>query len=85
MEIVKKRLPGIEEKLLQQVVTHVQAFRQKKLAKTPGISETIDWAQSLMALAYRNVNAKAFEQTLGSVLKSVEDINQAKVEFAETI
>jgi MoxR-like ATPase len=85
MEIVKKRLPGIEDKLLQQVVTHVQAFRQKKLAKTPGVSETIDWAESLMALGYRDVNAKAFNQTLGSVLKSVEDINQAKVEFAETL
>ena len=85
MEIVKKRLPGIEENLLQQVVTHVQAFRQKKLAKTPGVSETIDWAESLMALGYRDVNAKAFNQTLGSVLKSVEDINQAKVEFAGSI
>jgi len=84
MTIVKMRLPGIEQHLLEQVVGHVQAFRKHKLAKTPGVSETIDWAESLMALGYREVNKNAFEQTLGSVLKSVEDISQAKVLFAET-
>jgi MoxR-like ATPase len=84
MLIVKKRIPDIEDQLLQQVVSRVQGFRQKKLAKTPGISETIDWAESLMALGYREINAKSIEQTLGSVLKSMEDINFAKVEFFES-
>ena len=84
MIIVKKKLPGIEQHLLEQVVGHVQAFRQRKLAKTPGVSETIDWAESLMTLGFREVNAKAFEETLGSVLKSVEDISQTKTEFALT-
>ena len=83
MMIVNKRLPGIEQHLLKQVVTHVQSFRQQKLVKTPGVSETIDWAESLMALGYREVNAASFEQTLGSVLKSIEDIAKAKVEYVE--
>lgn len=83
MTIVKKRVPGIEQHLLEQVVAHVQAFRQRTLVKTPGVSETIDWAESLMALGYREVNRKAFEQTLGSVLKSVEDISEAKTKFIE--
>ncbi|OQP63933.1 ATPase [Niastella vici] len=81
MLIVKKRLPGIEQLLLQQIVRHVQDFRQRKLEKTPGVSETIDWAESLMALGYRDMNAKAFVQTLGTVLKSVDDINQVKKDF----
>jgi MoxR-like ATPase len=85
MLIVKKRLPAIEEKLLQQVVSMVQQFRQQKLSKTPGISETIDWAESLMTLGYREVNAKAFEQTLGTVLKSAEDISQVKTQGLEKI
>jgi MoxR-like ATPase len=84
MLIVNKRVPGIEQNLLLQVVNHVQTFRKQKLVKTPGVSETIDWAESLMALGYREVNAKSFEQTLGSVLKSIEDINQAKIEYIET-
>lgn len=83
MAIVEKRLPGIELDLLKQVVGFVQKFRERKLAKIPGVSETIDWAESLMALGYRNLNAKAFDQTLGSVLKSAEDIQQIKREGIE--
>jgi hypothetical protein len=52
----------------------VHELRQRKLAKTPGISETIDWAESLMALGYRELNRKAIEQTVGSLLKSIDDI-----------
>jgi MoxR-like ATPase len=80
MAIVKKRLPDIEQHLLVQVVVFVQKFRERKLVKTPGITETIDWAESLMVLGYRDMNTKAFEQTLGSVLKSSEDIQQIKAE-----
>jgi MoxR-like ATPase len=69
MAIVQQRLPEIEEQLLRQVVEHVQAFRQKKLAKIPGVSETIDWAESLMALGYREVNRQSMLQTAGSILK----------------
>ena len=83
--IVRKKLPGIEEELLNQVVACVQKIRQIKLIKTPGVSETIDWAQSLMALGYREVNAKAFNQTLGSVLKAVEDITLVKTAELEEL
>lgn len=80
MSIVQKKLPGIEATLMRQVVEHVQHFRKQKLSKTPGVSETIDWAESLMALGYREVNKTAFERTLGSVLKSAEDIRMMKEE-----
>ena len=83
MRIVRKRLPGIEEHLLGQLVKWVQHFRQQKLSKTPGVSETIDWAESMMALGYREVNRKSFEQTLGSVLKSETDISQARLDALE--
>src|SRR5258708_2285313 len=85
MAIVRKRLPGVEQRLLEQVVGFVQKFRERKLSKTPGISETIDWAESLMALGYREISPAAFQQTLGCVLKSAEDINQIKSEGAETL
>ncbi|MGZ5191477.1 MAG: AAA family ATPase [Flavisolibacter sp.] len=85
MLIVKKRLPGIEQKLLEQVVKFVQQFRKIKLSKTPGVSETMDWAESLMALGYREINTRAFDQTLGAVLKSSEDIQQVKQEGMESL
>jgi MoxR-like ATPase len=82
MRIVKKHLPGIEENLLRQVVNAVQQFRQRKLVKIPGVSETIDWAESLLALGYRELNAASFDQTLGCILKSAEDISQIRTEKA---
>lgn len=84
MAIVRKRLPGIEAQLLQQVVEHVQLFRQQKLLKTPGISETIDWAESLMALGHRELNRKAIDQTLGAILKSTEDMELVRQTIGET-
>jgi len=84
MKIVKKRLPGIEQRLLTQVVKYVQQFRKRKLNKIPGISETIDWAESLMALGYREMDTAAFEKTLGAVLKSSEDIQLVKQEGMAT-
>ncbi|MCC6723478.1 MAG: MoxR family ATPase [Saprospiraceae bacterium] len=81
VSIVKKRLNGIEHQLAEQVVTWVQQLREQKLNKTPGISETIDWAESLMALGHRELSRKAMEQTLGTVLKSAEDIERIKTQL----
>jgi DNA polymerase III delta prime subunit len=83
MDIVKRHLPGIEESLLRQVTEHVQQFRTRKLSKVPGVSETIDWAESLLALGHREVNRKAFESTLGAVLKSADDIDMIRSEGPE--
>ncbi len=80
MAIVQKKLPGIEQRLLEQVVTFVQELRKMKLSKIPGVSETIDWAESLVTLGYRELNAKAVDKTLGSILKSTDDINLVKTE-----
>ncbi len=85
MKIVKKHLPDIEENLLRQVVNAVQKFRQRKLVKTPGVSETIDWAESLLALGYRELNVQAFEKTLGCILKSAEDISRIRIERADIL
>lgn len=85
MSIVKKRLPGIEDGLLEAVVRQVQQFRQQKLSKVPGISETIDWAESLVALGHRSLNRKAVEDTLGAILKSSEDIELARQQMTESV
>jgi MoxR-like ATPase len=85
MRIVGKRLPNIEHSLLEEVVKHVQLFRQQKLNKIPGISETIDWAESLMALGHRKLNQQALDQTLGVILKSSEDIELIRHTVTETI
>ncbi|MCE2833325.1 MAG: MoxR family ATPase [Chitinophagaceae bacterium] len=85
MSIVKKRLPGIDDGLLEAVVRQVQQFRQQKLSKVPGISETIDWTESLVALGHRSLNRKAVEDTLGAILKSSEDIELARQQMTESV
>jgi MoxR-like ATPase len=73
MKIVRAKLPGIEEELGSQVVRFVQAVRQLDLAKPPGVTETLDCAQSVMSLGKHRLDAQTVEETLGCVTKSMED------------
>jgi MoxR-like ATPase len=73
MRIVRARLPGIEEELGMQVVRFVQAVRQLDLTKPPGVTETLDCAQSAMSLGKHRLDAPGVEETLGCVAKSMED------------
>ncbi len=73
MRIVRARLPGIEEELGRQVVRFVQAVRQLDLTKPPGVTETLDCAQSAMSLGKHRLDVQGVEETLGCVAKSMED------------
>lgn len=73
MKIVCARLPGIEDKLGEQVVRYIQAVRKIDLTKPPGVTETLDCAQSAMSLGKDRLDAQTAEETLGSVAKSAED------------
>lgn len=78
MRIVRARLPGMEEELAGQLVRYVQAVRQLRLSKQPGVAETLDCAQALMALGKRRLDAEAIEETLGCISKSVEDSERVR-------
>ncbi|MBA0083459.1 MAG: MoxR family ATPase [Acidobacteria bacterium Pan2503] len=78
MRIVRARLPGMEEELAGHVVRYVQAVRQLRLSKQPGVAETLDCAQALMALGKRKLDAEGVEETLGCISKSVEDSERVR-------
>jgi MoxR-like ATPase len=78
MRIVAARLPGIGEELSRQVVGFVQALRGLNLSRSPGIAETLDWAQSLTVLKRKSLDADTVEETLGCVSKSVEDTTKIR-------
>ncbi len=78
VRIVQKHLGNIETDIITNIVRVVQHLRTLKLQKTPGIAESIDWAQSLLALGYKDLDAKAMDQTLGCILKSSDDIKSIK-------
>jgi len=75
-EIIKRRIPKVNEKLGKQVVTFVQALREKDLYKLPGVAETIDWANALMKLGATKLSNEITEDTLGTLLKYQDDIEK---------
>lgn len=85
MRIVAARLPGIAEDLERQVVTFVQAVRRLNLMKAPGVAETLDWAQALMSLQRKKLDAAAVTETLGCLSKSMEDAAKIKAAGIENM
>lgn len=85
LAIVHKHFPGLEQKMATQLVHFIQALRAKKLQKTPGVAETLDWALSLMTLGYQTLDVDAVERTLGCILKSNADLNQLREEGVEAL
>jgi MoxR-like ATPase len=83
--IVTARLPGISEELGRQVVGFIQAVRTLALSKSPGVAETLDWAQALIALGRKRLDAASVEETLGCVSKSVEDTAKIKAADVEKL
>jgi len=85
MKIVSARLPGIGAELERQVVSFVQSVRRLNLVKSPGVAETLDWAQALMALGKATLDVSAAEETLGCLAKSMDDIAKIKSAGIENI
>jgi MoxR-like ATPase len=76
--ITRARLPEVPEALARQVCAFVAELRWLDLYRVPGVGETLDWAQSLHALGRAGVDAGAAERTLGSLLKSRDDIERVR-------
>jgi MoxR-like ATPase len=75
--IVLSRVPDIDQLLRQQLVTFVHSLRDLDLKKAPAISETIDWARSLLLLHARELDADIVHSTLNVLLKFEDDIDTA--------
>ena len=77
VEIVRLRVPDAEEGLARQVAAATERMRAMDLYKPPGVAETLDWTEALVALGTRELNEQVVEATLGSVLKYREDQQRA--------
>ena len=75
LAIVSRRVPGASHTLARQVTAAVQELRATDLYKKPGVSETADWLEALVALDVGDLHAAAVDQTLGVVLKAKEDLD----------
>jgi len=74
LEIVRRKVPGMADKLSSDIVAYVQKLRAADLFKRPGIAETIDWAKALVELDRRSLDATVVNDTLGVLLKYQDDI-----------
>ncbi len=79
-QIVQARVPEIADTLRSQLVAFIQELREMDLKKVPAISETIDWARTLMLLSSEELNADLVKQTLNVILKFQEDIETVEAE-----
>ncbi|MFH8574667.1 MoxR family ATPase [Streptomyces zaomyceticus] len=75
--IVTLKVPGLDAALAGSVVRVVGALRAMDLRKVPSVSETIDWARTLLALGADRLDERVVRETLGVLLKHQEDIVKA--------
>jgi MoxR-like ATPase len=81
-EIVLTKVPGITAHLADQIARIVRSIRQLELKKAPSLSETIDWARTLVILGHDTIDEKTAKETLHILLKYQTDIAKAAKELS---
>jgi MoxR-like ATPase len=81
-EIVLTKVPGLTESLADQIARVVRSIRQLELKKAPSVSETIDWARTLVLLGVEQIDAETATGTVNILLKYQSDIQKVVKEFA---
>ncbi|GJM31720.1 MAG: ATPase [Saprospiraceae bacterium] len=83
LQIVQGKTPGIDKRLGQQICAFIAELRQMKLEKAPGVAETLDWAQALVALHIDHLDKEIVASTLGIILKDWQDVRQTQLSLTE--
>jgi len=78
LAVVRLKVPDLNPKLAQQAVEFVQQLRKTEMRKAPSISETLDWANALVALNAKNIDKEVLDDTLSVLLKHEADLQKAK-------
>ncbi len=85
LTILAARVPNVNATLARQIVVFVQELRRLDLFKIPGVAETIDWANALVALNTTALTLESVDDTLGAILKYQDDLQQVKGEAVKAI
>ncbi len=83
-EILSARVPGLPDHLASQVAKVARSIRSLDLKKSPSVSETIDWARTLIALSVEDIDEAVLSDTLHVLLKYQTDIEKAAKEMTST-
>ena len=85
LEIVKLKIPEINDRLAEHLVDAIRKIRDLDLKKKPCISETLDWAQSLITLQVEDLSAEVVKDTLSVVCKYRADVEQVKEKMEKIV
>ena len=85
LQIVRLKIPGIEEKLAAGLVDAIRRIRLLDLKKSPSISETLDWAQSLLALQISELTPEVISETLNVICKYQIDMEKFRKNITKII
>src|SRR6266705_2948940 len=80
LRIIARKVPGINQRLAREIAKFMETLRQVRLAKVPGVAETLDWAQALAALHADHLDEPILAETLGCLLKDADDIKKFRAE-----
>jgi hypothetical protein len=85
MKIVRLKIPGIKAALAGQLIDAIHKIRDLDLKKKPCVSETLDWAQSLLALQIEDLSPEVARDTLNVILKYQADVDQVQAKLSQII
>jgi MoxR-like ATPase len=85
LQILEAKVPGIDRRLMEDVVRLMQKLRELDLKKAPSISETLDWARALLVLNAQQLDEGLVRDTINVILKYEGDIRKAQGELAKLL
>src|SRR5689334_22679028 len=81
--IVERKVPGVDARLAREIGHFMESLRKVRLAKVPGVAESLDWAHALAGLHADHLDEAIVGETLGCVLKDADDIKRFRAEVAK--
>jgi MoxR-like ATPase len=81
--IVERKVPGINARLAKEIGRFMESLRRVRLAKVPGVAESLDWAQALTGLHADHLDETLVTETLGCILKDADDIKRFRAEVGK--
>jgi len=85
LTILRSKVPQVDEALGIQICQFMKELRDMKLEKTPGVAETLDWAQALAAMHFDHIDKEVVSDTLGVILKDWQDIRTVTDSLSELL
>jgi MoxR-like ATPase len=84
VRIIERKVPGLNTRVAREVARFMESLRHVRLAKVPGVAETLDWAHALASLHADHLDEGLVAETLGCILKDADDIKRFRAEVAKS-